>query len=97
MIGSAVGHNVKIGSGFVIYPARMIGSNTTLIYADPESVVGRNIHPYTSIDDLEMDDKGEPLRTVYTWPRVIETPDVPNKESMEPLQMSLLKAARVRH
>jgi hypothetical protein len=67
---------------------------------DPESVVGRNIHPYTNIDDLEMDDKGEPLRTVYTWPRVIETPDVTNSESsesIEPLQMSLLKAARVRH
>ena len=79
---------------------RMIGSNTTLIYADPESVVGRNIHPYTNIDDLEMDDKGEPLRTIYTWPRVIETPDVANSESsesIEPLQMSLLKAARVRH
>ena len=60
-------------------------------------MVGRNIHPYTSIDDLEMDDKGEPLRTVYTWPRVIETPDAPNNELIEPLQMSLLKAARVRH
>jgi carbonic anhydrase/acetyltransferase-like protein (isoleucine patch superfamily) len=97
VIGSAVGHNVKIGSGFVIYPARMIGSNTTLIYADPESVVGRNIHPYTSIDDLGMDDKGEPLRTVYTWPQVIETPDAANNNEPEPLQMSLLKAARVRY
>jgi UDP-N-acetylglucosamine diphosphorylase / glucose-1-phosphate thymidylyltransferase / UDP-N-acetylgalactosamine diphosphorylase / glucosamine-1-phosphate N-acetyltransferase / galactosamine-1-phosphate N-acetyltransferase len=97
VIGSAVGHNVKIGSGFVIYPARMIGSNTTLIYADSESVVGRNIHPYTNIDDLEMDDNGEPRRTVYTWPRMIETPDTPNDGSIEPLQMSLPKAARVRH
>jgi len=97
VIGSAVGHNVKIGSGFVIYPARMIGSNTTLIYADPESVVGRNIHPYTNIDDLEMDDKGEPRRTVYTWPRVIESPDAPTDGSIEPLHMSLPKAARMRH
>jgi carbonic anhydrase/acetyltransferase-like protein (isoleucine patch superfamily) len=97
VIGSAVGHNVKIGSGFVIYPARMIGSNTTLIYADPESVVGRNIHPYTNIDDLEMDDRGEPLRTVYTWPRVIESPDAPGAGPIEPLHMSLPKAARVRH
>jgi carbonic anhydrase/acetyltransferase-like protein (isoleucine patch superfamily) len=97
VIGSAVGHNVKIGSGFVIYPARMIGSNTTLIYADPESVVGRNIHPYTNIDDLEMDGKGEPRRTVYTWPRVIESPDLPDGNPIEPLHMSMPKAARVRH
>jgi UDP-N-acetylglucosamine diphosphorylase / glucose-1-phosphate thymidylyltransferase / UDP-N-acetylgalactosamine diphosphorylase / glucosamine-1-phosphate N-acetyltransferase / galactosamine-1-phosphate N-acetyltransferase len=97
VIGSAVGHNVKIGSGFVIYPARMIGSNTTLIYADPESVVGRNIHPYTNIDDLEMDEKGEPRRTVYTWPRVIESPDLSDGNPIEPLHMSMPKAARVRH
>jgi carbonic anhydrase/acetyltransferase-like protein (isoleucine patch superfamily) len=97
VIGSAVGHNVKIGSGFVIYPARMIGSNTTLIYADPESVVGRNIHPYTNIDDLEMDEKGEPRRTVYTWPREIESPNSTTDEPIEPLQMSLPKAAHVRH
>jgi hypothetical protein len=97
VIGSAVGHNVKIGSGFVIYPARMIGSNTTLIYADSESVVGRNIHPYTNIDDLEMDEKGEPRRTVYTWPREIESPNSTTEEPIEPLQMSLPKAAHVRH
>jgi acetyltransferase-like isoleucine patch superfamily enzyme len=97
VIGSAVGHNVKIGSGFTIYPARMIGSNTTLIYADPQAVVSRNIRPYTNIDDLEMDERGEPLRTVYTWPRVFESHDQSSDEPMEPLQMSLPKATHVRH
>jgi hypothetical protein len=97
VIGSAVGHNVKIGSGFVIYPARMIGSNSTLIYADPEAVVSRNIRPYTNIDDLEMDEQGEPIRTVYIWPNVRESRESSHDEPMESLHMSLPKAARVRH
>jgi hypothetical protein len=97
VIGSAVGHNCKIGSGFVVYPARMIGSNTTLIYADSEAVVNRNIRPYTTIDNLGFDEQGEPLRTVYTWPRVLEDPNPSDHDSMEPLQISLPKAARSRH
>ena len=97
VIGSAVGHNCKIGSGFVIYPARMIGSNTTLIYADPEAVVSRNIRPYTNIDDLGFDEQGEPLRTVYAWPRTLEAPDRDDQEPIEPLHMSFPKTARMRH
>jgi carbonic anhydrase/acetyltransferase-like protein (isoleucine patch superfamily) len=97
VIGSAVGHNCKIGSGFIVYPARMIGSNTTLIYADPEAVVSRNIRPMTNIDDLEVDEQGEPLRTVYTWPRVLEAHEPPSNEPIEPLQMPWPKTARLRH
>ncbi len=97
VIGSAVGHNCKIGSGFVVYPARMIGSNTTLIYADPEAVISRNIQAMRNIDDLEIDEAGEPMRTVYTWPRVLEHPAPPAKpESAEPFQMSWPEAARLR-
>jgi carbonic anhydrase/acetyltransferase-like protein (isoleucine patch superfamily) len=97
VIGSAVGHNVKIGSGFVVYPARMIGSNTTLIYSDPEAVVSRNIRPMTNIDDLEVDEQGEPLRTVYRWPHLLESQQPPSNEPIEPLQMSWPKTARMRH
>ncbi|MFN8505405.1 DapH/DapD/GlmU-related protein [Kouleothrix sp.] len=98
VIGSAVGHNCKIGSGFVVYPARMIGSNSTLIYADTEAVVGRNVRPMTNIDDLEVDDQGEPLRTVYKWPRVIERPDaLSDEEPIAPLHVSWPEAARLRH
>ena len=43
VIGSAVGHNVKIGSGFVIYPARMIESDTVLAYADDHAVIPKNV------------------------------------------------------
>jgi carbonic anhydrase/acetyltransferase-like protein (isoleucine patch superfamily) len=43
VIGSAVGHNVKIGSGFVVYPARMIESDTVLAYADDHAVIPKNV------------------------------------------------------
>src|SRR5215216_5766392 len=56
VLGSAVGHNCKIGSGFVIYPARMIGSNTTLIYADEAAVVGRNVSHVSNVDEIETDE-----------------------------------------
>lgn len=97
VIGSAVGHNCKIGSGFTVYPARMIGSNTTLIYADPQAVISRNIQPMTNIDDLEVDEQGEPLRTVYTWPHVLETNRPTSNDPIEPIQLSWPKTARTRH
>ncbi len=43
VIGSAVGHSVKIGSGFVIYPARMIESGAILCYADDHAVIPKNV------------------------------------------------------
>jgi carbonic anhydrase/acetyltransferase-like protein (isoleucine patch superfamily) len=43
VIGSAIGHNCKIGSGFVIYPARNIESGTTLIYGDDHAVIPKNV------------------------------------------------------
>jgi carbonic anhydrase/acetyltransferase-like protein (isoleucine patch superfamily) len=104
VLGSAVGHNCKIGSGFVVYPARMIGSNTTLIYADTESVVGRNVHQATGVDETATDEYGEPVRTVYKWPERFD-PDAPKGEAapsnadsafIESLQVSLPKSARVR-
>jgi UDP-N-acetylglucosamine diphosphorylase / glucose-1-phosphate thymidylyltransferase / UDP-N-acetylgalactosamine diphosphorylase / glucosamine-1-phosphate N-acetyltransferase / galactosamine-1-phosphate N-acetyltransferase len=47
VIGSAVGHNVKIGSGFVVYPARMIESDTVLAYADDHAVIPKNVESGT--------------------------------------------------
>ncbi len=43
VLGSALGHNVKIGSGFVVYPARMIESDTVLAYADDHAVIPKNV------------------------------------------------------
>jgi acetyltransferase-like isoleucine patch superfamily enzyme len=102
VLGSAVGHNCKIGSGFVIYPARMIGSNTTLIYADNEAVIGRNVQHVASSE--EADEAGDLVRTVYKWPNRFNVDeakaDPANSDSdspfIEPLQMALPKSARVR-
>jgi acetyltransferase-like isoleucine patch superfamily enzyme len=66
VIGSAIGHNVKIGSGFVFYPARMIGSNTVLIYNDSETVIRHNVN--ISTEEQPEDDDHEPKRRVYLWP-----------------------------
>jgi UDP-N-acetylglucosamine diphosphorylase / glucose-1-phosphate thymidylyltransferase / UDP-N-acetylgalactosamine diphosphorylase / glucosamine-1-phosphate N-acetyltransferase / galactosamine-1-phosphate N-acetyltransferase len=68
VLGSAVGHNVKIGSGFLVYPGRMIGSGAVLIHADPERVVVRNI------PDAEEggEQGGEPPQAIYKWPTEYE-------------------------
>jgi carbonic anhydrase/acetyltransferase-like protein (isoleucine patch superfamily) len=104
VLGSAVGHNCKIGSGFVVYPARMIGSNTTLIYADKEAVVGRNVQHLARNEESEADEHGELVRTVYKWPQRFDvdahfgsaaTTDT-DTSFIEPLQMALPKSARVR-
>ncbi len=69
VIGSAVGHNVKIGSGFVFYPGRMIGSHTTLIYGEPSTAIARNINTYPhDVAEEGVNEYGEPNPTVYVWP-----------------------------
>ena len=44
VLGSAVGHNCRIGSGLVIYPGRMIGSDVVLIGSDERRVIKKNIY-----------------------------------------------------
>jgi carbonic anhydrase/acetyltransferase-like protein (isoleucine patch superfamily) len=68
VIGSAVGHNCKMGSGFVVYPGRMIGSNTTLIYAEPSTVVSHNVNMMPLHEDGDVDDSEDVPRTIYVWP-----------------------------
>jgi carbonic anhydrase/acetyltransferase-like protein (isoleucine patch superfamily) len=93
VLGSAIGHNVKIGSGFVVYPARMIGSNTTLIFAAEEGLVRKNVPglPPEIVDE----ETGEPQRIVYRWPHVYqpngpEPPPAPSapKDGSAPLQLA---------
>jgi carbonic anhydrase/acetyltransferase-like protein (isoleucine patch superfamily) len=67
VIGAAIGHNVKIGSGFVFYPGRMVGSNTTLIYAEPATAVARNVNVRYDSSEIVQSDENE--QTVYVWPK----------------------------
>lgn len=43
VLGGCVGHDAKIGSGFVIYPARTIESGSVLICPEAPNVITRNI------------------------------------------------------
>lgn len=70
VLGSAVGHNCKIGSGFVIYPARMIGSNTTIIFNHDDNLIRKNV-PGLSPDEVD-EETGEARRIVYHWPNIYD-------------------------
>jgi len=43
IVGGAVGHDCRLGSGFVIYPARTIESGTILVYRDGYTTIDRNV------------------------------------------------------
>lgn len=77
VLGSAVGHNCKIGSGFVVFPGRMIGSNVTITYNDEKGLIRRNV-PGSSPDDVD-EETGEPRRIFYSWPNLVPS-DKPKQE-----------------
>ncbi|NJO04716.1 MAG: multidrug transporter [Chloroflexaceae bacterium] len=75
VLGSGVGHNCKIGSGFYFYPGRMVGSNTVLILDNDINLVNRNINvpelegKATPVVHSEADGMQDmPPPTVYRWP-----------------------------
>jgi carbonic anhydrase/acetyltransferase-like protein (isoleucine patch superfamily) len=43
VIGSAVGHNCRIGSGMIVYPARTIESDVVLVASNERRVIDRNV------------------------------------------------------
>lgn len=80
VLGSAVGHNCKIGSGFVMYPGRMVGSNTVIILDNNVNLLRKNVN-VTNVDpgvntpgmgsDPDADEEsGETRHTVYRWPHL---------------------------
>jgi acetyltransferase-like isoleucine patch superfamily enzyme len=42
-LGGAIGHNVRLGAGLVIFPARMIDSDVILFASPERRVVDRNV------------------------------------------------------
>jgi len=50
VLGGCVGHNVKIGSGFVIYPARSIESGSILVSPEGPAVIARNLSCQDSLN-----------------------------------------------
>lgn len=43
VLGGCVGHNVKVGSGFVVYPGRTIESGSVLVAPEGPGVITRNL------------------------------------------------------
>lgn len=43
VLGGCIGHDVKIGSGFVIYPARYVESGSVLVVPEGSNVITRNM------------------------------------------------------
>lgn len=92
VLGSAVGHNVKLGSGFVIYPGRMIESNAVIIFDNEQNLIRKTVagHDLNDIDEAT----GEPRRIIYHWPNVYYDPARPDvnspSEGDSPVQMSSL-------
>jgi len=54
VLGGAVGHNVRIGSGFVIFPARMVDSDV-ILFASPERRVVRKNIMWEDSDHLKLE------------------------------------------
>lgn len=52
-LGGAVGHNVRIGSGMIIFPARMIESDVILFASPERRVISKNIY-YEDSDHLKL-------------------------------------------
>lgn len=72
VLGSAVGHNCKLGSGFVVYPGRMIESNAVIIFDNEKNLIRKTV-PGHDLDDID-EAHGEPRRIVYHWPNVYFDP-----------------------
>ncbi|HMQ31236.1 MAG TPA: DapH/DapD/GlmU-related protein [Chloroflexaceae bacterium] len=72
VLGSAVGHNVKMGSGFIIYPGRMIESNAVIIFDNEKNLIRKTV-PGHDLDDID-EASGEPRRVIYHWPNVYYDP-----------------------
>ncbi|MCD4673799.1 MAG: hypothetical protein K8R77_14135 [Anaerolineaceae bacterium] len=44
VLGSCIGHNVRIGSGLIIYPARMIESDVVLVASKERRVIDKDVY-----------------------------------------------------
>ncbi len=55
VLGGAVGHHVRIGSGFIVFPARMIESDVVLFASPERRIISRNVY-YEDSDHHTLSD-----------------------------------------
>lgn len=79
VIGGCVGHHCHLGSGLVIYPARIIESDVILIPTEEKSYIKRNI--------MFEDSDHHSFRFIFDHPQIYPRKDNPNDntDSLEPL------------
>lgn len=53
VIGSCVGHNCRIGSGMIVYPARTIESDVVIVASDKRQVIDRDVR-FEDSDHFQM-------------------------------------------
>ena len=53
VLGGSVGHNCRIGSGLIIYPARTIESDVVLFASPERRVIAKNV-TYEESDHLQL-------------------------------------------
>jgi carbonic anhydrase/acetyltransferase-like protein (isoleucine patch superfamily) len=70
VIGGCVGHNCRLGSGLVIFPARMIESDVLLLGSRTERVITHNVS-YEQSDHLNLPD-GAALHPPQYRPEALE-------------------------
>jgi carbonic anhydrase/acetyltransferase-like protein (isoleucine patch superfamily) len=64
VLGGAVGHNCRIGSGLIIFPGRMIESDVVLIASPQRRVVSRNV-TYEESDHHFIESAGDAHHRQY--------------------------------
>lgn len=70
VLGSAIGHNCRIGSGMVVFPGRMIESDTVLVASPHRRVISRSVTYEES--DHHFVRGGEVHRRFYPRPDEVE-------------------------
>jgi UDP-N-acetylglucosamine diphosphorylase / glucose-1-phosphate thymidylyltransferase / UDP-N-acetylgalactosamine diphosphorylase / glucosamine-1-phosphate N-acetyltransferase / galactosamine-1-phosphate N-acetyltransferase len=76
VIGSAVGHNCRLGSGMIVYPARTIESDVVLVASHERRVIDRNVRyedsdhhkfRYPGLHKRLYDPKGKESQVLESW------------------------------
>jgi NDP-sugar pyrophosphorylase family protein len=64
VLGGCVGHNCRLGSGLVVYPARTIESDTILFASKERRIIDKNV-AYEESDHLKLRDGAKLHRRDY--------------------------------
>jgi carbonic anhydrase/acetyltransferase-like protein (isoleucine patch superfamily) len=67
--GCAVGHDCRIGAGFVFYPGRTVESGTILIYRGDQAVIDHNV-------TADMNGQDPRIRRLYTADNLVINEDI---------------------